>query len=145
MRDSLKTVELGLRDHGLRLPGTHEDFPWGHRALKVKGKVFAFLCLENGTLSMSVKLPISGTSALDRPFAEPTGYGLGKKGWVSSLFEAGDRPPVELLRAWIDESYRAIAPKSMLAELDGSASPARERRGPRTRVPAKPRKQARKR
>ena len=138
MRDTFRTIELGLRDHGLRLPGTHEDFPWGHRALKVKGKVFAFLHLEDGQLSMSVKLPISATSALDRPFASPTGYGLGKKGWVSSVFEAGDLPPVELLQAWIDESYRAVAPKKLVAALDGG--PAKK---PAAKKPAAKRKAAR--
>ena len=29
-----------------------------------------------------------------------------------------DQTPLELLEAWIDESYRAIAPKRVVAELD---------------------------
>jgi hypothetical protein len=29
--------------------------------------------------------------------------------------------PVELLKLWIDESYRAIAPKRLVAELDAGA------------------------
>lgn len=35
-----------LREQGLGYPESTEDFPWGHRALKVKGKAFAFLALE---------------------------------------------------------------------------------------------------
>ena len=51
------------------------------------------------------------------PFAKPTGYGLGKSGWVSGLFEADAKPPVDMLLAWLDESYRAIAPKKLVAQL----------------------------
>ena len=52
------------------------------------------------------------------PFAKPTGYGLGKSGWVTATFAAGDEPPVEMFKAWIDESYRAQAPKKLVKSLD---------------------------
>ena len=55
---------------------------------------------------------------LDLLFAKPTGYGLGKSGWVSATFEAKDRPPIEILKGWIRESYLAVAPKKLLAELE---------------------------
>ena len=46
------------------------------------------------------------------PFTTPTAYGLGKSGWVTP--ELPDGPvPVELFKAWIDESYRAQAPKRL--------------------------------
>ena len=52
------------------------------------------------------------------PFTSPTGYGLGRGGWVTSAFEPGDDPPVDILCDWIEESYRAVAPKKLVAELD---------------------------
>jgi len=55
----------------------------------------------------------------DQPWAEPTGYGLGKSGWVSLSCKASQLPPLDLLRCWIEESYRAVAPKKLIAELDG--------------------------
>jgi predicted DNA-binding protein (MmcQ/YjbR family) len=119
-REPKNPTEKALRERGLAWPETHEDFPWDHRALKVKGKVFAFLACEDGAFSMSVKLPQSGVAALDRPFAQPTGYGLGKSGWVSVQFDAGERPPLDLLLAWLEESYRAVAPKRVLKQLDGA-------------------------
>jgi len=85
----------------------------------VNGKVFVFLGVDpvpGGSMGLSVKLPLSGEEALDLPFAKPTGYGLGKSGWVNANFGPDDHPPVEILKAWILESYRAIAPKK-LAEL----------------------------
>lgn len=122
--DAGRKAEAQLREHALGYPETREDHPWGHVAIKVREKVFVFLGGgEGGGLSLSVKLAASHTSALDRPFAEPTGYGLGKHGWVSATFEADETPPLELLRAWIDESYRAIAPKKLVAALAGASTP----------------------
>jgi predicted DNA-binding protein (MmcQ/YjbR family) len=125
--------ETALRDHALALPEVTEDFPWGHRALKVKGKAFLFLAREGAELSLSVKLPESHAVALMLPFASPTGYGLGKSGWVSAVFTGQKTPPLDVLKAWIDESYRAIAPKRLLKALDGAepaAKPATARRKP---------------
>jgi hypothetical protein len=56
--------------------------------------------------------------ALSLPFAEPTGYGLGKSGWVTARFAAGDDVPVPMLIGWVDESFRAVAPKRLLAKLE---------------------------
>jgi predicted DNA-binding protein (MmcQ/YjbR family) len=118
-KKTLESLELALRDHAMSYPEVTEDFPWGHRAMKVKGKVFVFLGGEkNATeLSLSVKLPQSRDMAADLPFAEPTGYGMGKHGWVTARFTKVADVPMELLRAWIDESYRAIAPKKLVKTL----------------------------
>ena len=95
-----------------------EEFPWGERVVKVRKKVFVFLGRAEGGLSLSVKLPDSGLMALSLPFASSTGYGLGKSGWVTAAFTPGARPPVDLLRRWIDESYRAVAPRKLVASLE---------------------------
>ncbi|MDQ3262145.1 MAG: MmcQ/YjbR family DNA-binding protein [Myxococcota bacterium] len=110
-----------LREFAIRYPEVTEDFPWGHRALKVKGKAFVFLVSDQSGLSLSVKLPSSHGAALMMPFAQPTGYGLGKAGWVSCQFQPKQTPPVEMLKQWIDESYRAVAPKKVLKLLEGGA------------------------
>jgi predicted DNA-binding protein (MmcQ/YjbR family) len=118
-KKTLQSLELELRDYSLTLPEVTEDSPWGHRAMKVKGKAFVFLGGEkNATeLSMSVKLPQSRDMAADLPFAAPTGYGLGKSGWVTARFTAVKDVPMDLLKAWIHESYRAIAPKKLVKML----------------------------
>jgi predicted DNA-binding protein (MmcQ/YjbR family) len=116
--------EETLRRHCLSYPAATEDFPWGHSAFKVKGKAFCFMSKAEAELSLSVKLPTSNSMALSFPFAEPTGYGLGKAGWVSATFPAGKRAPVALMKDWIDESYRAIAPVKLIAALDAPAAAA---------------------
>ena len=115
-RPAIAKAEAALRAHALALPQATEHFPWGDRAIKVKGKVFVFMSVDAPTLSLSTKLPVSAGVALLLPFAEPTGYGLGKAGWVSASFEPGDQPPVEMLCDWIDESYQAVAPAKLAAE-----------------------------
>ena len=106
-----------LRGHGLSLPEAAEEFPWGHSALKVRGKTFLFLNKSEAELSLSVKLPASRDFALIFDFAEPTGYGLGRSGWISARFEADDEPDLDLLKRWIGESYKAIAPKKLAAAV----------------------------
>ncbi len=127
-----------LRAAALALPETVEEFPWGHTAVKVRGKAFVFLSGEGEALSVSCKLPASHGAALLLPFAAPTGYGLGKSGWVTATFPKGQLAPVELLVEWIGESYRAIAPKK-LGALVGSAAGAKDmaaRTGAATKVAA---------
>lgn len=116
----LQAAEARLREVMLSLPEVTEEFPWGHRTGKVKGKMFAVLVLEDTRLSLTTKLPESNEAALMLPFAEPTGYGLGKSGWVSSTFKPGQAVPVELLTQWIRESFRAVAPQKVLKLLDGA-------------------------
>ncbi len=135
--------ELSLREFALGYPGAHEDFPWGHRVIKVKGKAFIFMGHEHGGLGLSVKLPHSNAAALMMPFASPTGYGLGKSGWVSADFPKGQPPPMEMLRQWVDESYRAVAPKKLVAQLGAGAMAASARTKPAAaKKAAKPRKPA---
>lgn len=120
--DELREPEERLREMALSYPETYEEFPWGHRAVKVRKKTFVFIALSEEGLSLSAKLPLSGVAALALPFASPTEYGLGRSGWVTARFAPGDEVPLELLHEWLDESYRAIAPKKLVARLPPAGS-----------------------
>ena len=109
-----------LRAHCLSYPEAVEDHPWGESAFKVRGKVFCFMHSPEEDLSVTVKLPHSSGAALMFAFASPTGYNLGKSGWVTASFGKKDKVPLGLLQAWIDESYRAIAPKALVKTLAGA-------------------------
>ena len=101
-----------LKKYAAAKPGAWEDHPWGETVYKIGKKVFVFLGHADYGYGMSCKLPDSGEAATTMfSWAEPTGYGLGKAGWVSARFEPKDDVPVDLLRQWIDESYAAVAPK----------------------------------
>src|SRR5919107_832711 len=106
-----------LRKFGLGLPEAVEDHPWGHSALKVRGKTFVWLDKgdKGDGLSLTVKLPVSRDFALVFDFTEPAGYGLGRSGWISCRFAPGEAADLELIERWIAESYRAVAPKKLAA------------------------------
>lgn len=101
-----KQIETALRDYALGFPDAVEDFPWGERAIKVKGKVFLFMRATPEEVSFSVKLPHSRFFVLDLPNTEPTPYGLGKHGWVSAHYPGAPKRSLDMFKTWIDESYR---------------------------------------
>ena len=108
-----------LKAFGLSLPGTQPKSPWpGHDDVAVNNKTFVYLSVQGGGLSISVKLPVTGKEVLRLPNALPTGYALGKSGWVSLEFAAGDAVPVETVKRWMMESYRAQAPKKLVKQLE---------------------------
>ncbi len=119
MPSALERSFKTLRAAALAYPESHEDFPWGHCAIKVKNKIFASFYLDETKpqLSLSTKLPQSSEVALLLPFATPTGYGLARSGWVTAAFGPQDDVPVDMLTGWIDESYRAIAPTKLAKQL----------------------------
>jgi predicted DNA-binding protein (MmcQ/YjbR family) len=110
-----------VREFALGLPGAWEDFPWeDDRTAKVGKKVFAFLgwAEPRADQGISLKLPESAEQALTLGCCEPTGYGLGRANWVTIRLGATDCPPLDVLLDWVEESYRAIAPKTLVRELD---------------------------
>lgn len=123
MAKAAKTIVEALRKIALTYPEAYEESPWGERVTKVKGKIFLFIGERDGGVGLSVKLPTSGKAVLKEKFAAPTGYGLGKAGWVTATFAAGEAVPEARVAAWIDESYRAVAPKKLVAQI-GAKAPA---------------------
>jgi predicted DNA-binding protein (MmcQ/YjbR family) len=107
-----------LRAFALTFPGAFEDSPWGDApVVKVGKKIFVFFGTPEEP-GIAVKLPSSAEQARALPGARPTGYGLGRHGWVDVPTAGPDAPPRELVEDWIEESYRAIAPKKLIAKLD---------------------------
>lgn len=103
-----------LRQAALTYPGTVEDFPWDHHAFKCPNKkTFLFLTgSEDGGFNCSMKLPFRSEEALRIKGAAPTGYGMGRSGWVTFTFSAEAKPSAAL-RDYLDESWRAAAPKKL--------------------------------
>lgn len=118
-----------LRERALSFPETHEDHPWGETVVKVRTKVFVFLGVDGGgggdgdgehPPRCSLKLVGSHEAALAVPGAAPTGYGLGRAGWVTLPLAGEGVPPEGVLLDWVEESYRTVAPKRLSALLDGA-------------------------
>jgi predicted DNA-binding protein (MmcQ/YjbR family) len=108
-----------LRAWGLTLPGAHKKSPWpDHEDLAVNDKTFAYISTSADLFRVSCKLPYTGEVALQLPYAVPTGYGLGKFGWVTFQPAEDAIPDLDQLKEWVEESYRAQAPRKLVKELD---------------------------
>lgn len=150
MSRAVERVVESLLAYALELPEAWEDHPWGENVAKVGKKVFVFFGtgdLPRDEFGFCVKLPDSGREARLLPFVEPATYGLGKHGWVNVKIGVKQAGMLETFRGWIEESYRAVAPKKLIKELDAGAAPApalkkkvAARKKPGTRKPAAARK-----
>lgn len=115
---AISKIAADLRKYALSFPEAWEDFPWEHHVVKVRKKIFVFIDNNgNKELRITAKLLESGDEALEMENCEMTGYGLGKAGWISAWFAPKDKIDVKMLKAWIEESYRAVAPKTLVKKL----------------------------
>jgi predicted DNA-binding protein (MmcQ/YjbR family) len=110
-------VRVKLLTFALSLPEAVEDHPWNETVAKVRKKVFVFFGGDPSANRITVKLVESHGHALSIEGAEPSGYGLGKAGWVTVPVDA-EGVDIDLLCDWIEESYRIVAPKRLVAALD---------------------------
>jgi predicted DNA-binding protein (MmcQ/YjbR family) len=104
-----------------RLPGAErvDIEAWdGEPTFRVNGKNFVF-CSPDGS-GISVKLPKEEAAAVvaTDPTVSPTGYGLGRHGWIS--VELGRRPSAlrwQEVEEWIRTSYTLVAPKKLARQV----------------------------
>jgi predicted DNA-binding protein (MmcQ/YjbR family) len=109
-----------LLSFALSLPEAVAAQPWGEDVVKVRGKIFVFAG-STGARRVTVKLAESHAHALSIDGAEPAGYGLGKAGWVTVPLRAPEVSP-DILRDWVEESYRIVAPKRLVSLLDSAGA-----------------------
>jgi predicted DNA-binding protein (MmcQ/YjbR family) len=86
----------------------------GEPTFRVNNKNFVFT--DKTASGISVKLPKDEAEAVvaTDPGAEPTGYGLGRHGWVS--VQIGKKPTAARWREieeWVRTSYTMVAPKKL--------------------------------
>ncbi len=111
-----RTLE-SLAEFALSLPEAWPDTPWGDQVVKVGKKIFLFHGLADRPV-VTVKLPESRDHALSYPEAFPTRYGLGKHGWVTIFVDAVPDDEHDVLHDFVEESYRAVATKTLVKRLD---------------------------
>jgi predicted DNA-binding protein (MmcQ/YjbR family) len=90
----------------------------GEPTFRVNGKNFVFTDAE--ATGISVKLPREEATALvaTDPRAEPTGYGLGRHGWVSITLDGRlSREQWREVEEWVRTSYTLVAPKRLARQI----------------------------
>jgi predicted DNA-binding protein (MmcQ/YjbR family) len=116
-----KTWRADVERFALSLPEAWADEPWGDSVVKVRKKIFVFLgSADNDPAEqgISVKLTDSLDHGRNIPGASPVAYGLGKHGWTYVPFAGLDASEFDVLIDFVEESYRAIAPKTLSKQLD---------------------------
>ena len=86
----------------------------GEPTFRVNGKNFIFTNQE--ATSVTVKLPKEEAAAVcaTDPRAEPTGYGLGRSGWVSIKLEGKlNAAGWDEIEEFVRTSYTLVAPKKL--------------------------------
>ena len=96
----------------------------GEPTFRVNGKNFVFADPEG---TAQVKLPEEEARAVVATDARaPTGYGLGRHGWVSVELPAEPRGRWREVEEWVRTSYTLVAPKRLarvVLEEDGVGEP----------------------
>jgi len=116
-RDHATITELEA--FALSLPEAWADSPWGDRVVKVGKKIFVFLSSESADRpGITVKLPESHDHGLSYEGSVLPGYGLGKHGWVTVYLDGVPDEQHDVLLDFIEESYRAVATKTLVKRLD---------------------------
>jgi len=112
-----------LRTFALRYPETEEGVACEgtaieSRTIKARNKAFLFM----GAAGIRLKLRESLAEAAKLAAKQPDRYKVGANGWV--LVTLGDQSsPHGLLEKWIDESYRLLVPKQLVAMLPARGPP----------------------
>ncbi len=113
--DSPTMTDIGeaAQKMAAELPEAWEDHPWGETVYKVGKKVFVFFGVPDADrpMSLTVKLSDSHAEALAFEWVEPARYGMDRGGWVTCTVPRD--APLDMVTAWIMESYRLVAPKRL--------------------------------
>jgi hypothetical protein len=123
-----KAAQTGRRI-ALGYPEVEEGVSCSKASFKARGKAFLFLGAEEGSYTAMMKLGESLAEAGKLAAQQPSCYKVGARGWVTLVFRADESPPLGLMERWIDESFRVLAPKQLVAMLPA--------RGPRVAIAAK--------
>lgn len=87
-------------------------------AFKVRKKTFVFVEQKQDDWNAMIKLSDSLAEAETLAKKTPDNISVGKHGWVTLRFANGKGPSKSVLKRWVDESFRLMAPKKLLAMLD---------------------------
>lgn len=115
-----KDVPGQLRTLALTYPDTTEGSSCSNAAFKAGKKSFLFVGEKEESWTMMVKLSDSLKEAERLASEKPDNFSVGLHGWTTLRFPNGKGPAKKLLERWVDESFRLLATKKLIAQLDAS-------------------------
>ncbi len=117
-----------LRKHALGYPEVEARVVCTRCAFKARNKAFLFVGEDANSYNAMLKLGDSRAQAAELARKEPDHYKEGGHGWVTVTFGADQAPPIGLLEKWIDESFRLLVPKQLVAMLPKRVQPSAGRK-----------------
>jgi len=103
-------------EEALRLPEVEEGSSCNKVAYKARKKAFLYLGEKEGTWNVMLKLTNSAEDVKDVA-AVAEELSVNDKGWLSATFPYEQELPQKML-TWVEESYRALVPKTLVKLLD---------------------------
>ena len=86
----------------------------GEPTFRVRGKTFIFSSPDASGISVKLTKEEAAAVVATDPQAEPTGYGLGRHGWVSvSIPNRASAKRWREIEEWIRTSYTLVAPRKL--------------------------------
>jgi predicted DNA-binding protein (MmcQ/YjbR family) len=86
----------------------------GEPTFRVRGKTFVFSSPDASGISVKLTKEEAAAVVATDPKAEPTGYGLGRHGWVSvSIPNSASAKRWREIEEWIRTSYTLVAPRKL--------------------------------
>ena len=90
----------------------------GEPTFRVVGKNFVFASADGTRISVKLSRDEAAAVVATDPQAAPTGYGLGRHGWVSVTLERGSsKARWQEVEEWIRTSYCLIAPRRLARQV----------------------------
>ena len=105
------------RAAALSYPETVEVDSCNKKAFKARDKSFLFLGVRDTDYNIMVRLGDSRGEAEKMAAKDPDNISVGPH-WITATFASTQALPAGLIRRWIDESWRLLAPKKLVASLD---------------------------
>ena len=89
----------------------------GEPTFRVRGKNFVFSSQDASGISVKLSKEEAAAVVATDDACEPTGYGLGRHGWVSVKIGRVDTQRWRQIEEWVRTSYTNVAPKTLARKV----------------------------
>ena len=109
-----------IRRIALEYPEVEEGTSCNKSAFKARKKSFLFMGMNDKTFNVMLKLVASLDEAERLEAQCPDCFKVGSHGWTTVILPHTQSPSAGLMERWIDESYRSLVHKQLVALLPDS-------------------------
>lgn len=120
-----------LREFAMRYPEADEGTSCNKAAFRARKKAYLYIGSKADAWNVMLKVKDSKADVEQLAGEKPDQYSVNAAGWVTARFGKNEAAPKRRFTKWIDESYRLIVPRKLVATLPEKGPP--DRGGAHTR------------